>query len=381
MSFREVSVQLTSMLSKDEKQKEGIFFTPKEAREQVFAILDQYKVCPTSILEPSFGSGEFLEDLYETYPDADITGVELNATLFNSVHRPNLYNIDFLEYSGQHDLIVGNPPYFVIPKSKDTELCQVGRPNMFVQFLYKAVHEHLTDNGVLAFILPTSFFNCSYYEPMRKYLFTHTTILSATLLPGKYIDTSQETFALVIQKRKRNDNFFVRIGENVYITPYFRELKKLMKKSKTLAELDYQVKTGDVVWNQEKEKLSDSGTLLIYSSNFSKGSLTFGELKHPKKQYIQGFKRQPLSGKTILINRGYGNTNYKLNAVIADYPDYYAENHVNVVIPKTPTAVSLIKKVYASLQDKRTAQFIQYFVGNGALSKSEIESCLPIWLD
>jgi hypothetical protein len=67
--------------------------------------------------------------------------------------------------------------------------------------------------------------------------------------------------------------------------------------------------------------------------------------------------------------------------VLADYPDYYAENHVNVIRPTTPEAVRVIEKVLASLKHAKTSQFIQYFVGNGALSKTEIENCLPIWLD
>lgn len=381
MSFRDTSLRLTASLTKEAKQSQGIFFTPKEARDTLFARLDLHNVVPRSILEPSFGSGEFLEDLYAKYPDAEITGVEMNSVLFQSVERPNLHNIDFLTYHGKHDLVVGNPPYFVIPKSSDTELCQTGRPNIFVQFLYKAVHEHLTDTGVLAFVLPTSFFNCLYYEPMRKYLFANTTVLAAEPLTGKYIDTAQGTFALVLQKGKRNDDFFVTIGDNVYLTPHFQELRKMLTGSKTLAQLGYEVRTGDVVWNQQKEKLADSGTLLIYSSNFSKGSLTFGDLKEPKKQYIQGFNRPGLSGKTILINRGYGNTLYKLTPVIADYPSYYAENHVNVIKPQSPAAVSQIENVYVSLKSPRTAEFIRYFVGNGALSKSELEGCLPIWLD
>ena len=60
MSFRESSIQLTRELSKETKQSQGIFFTPKEARDRVFELLAG--VQPATILEPSFGSGEFLED-------------------------------------------------------------------------------------------------------------------------------------------------------------------------------------------------------------------------------------------------------------------------------------------------------------------------------
>jgi hypothetical protein len=252
---------------------------------------------------------------------------------------------------------------------------------MFVQFIYKAVTENLTKGGYLAFVLPNSFFNCAYYEPTRRYLFQHTTILAAKLLDCKYLDTAQNTFALVLRNGKKNDDYFVERNSNVYLTPYYKELRELFNSSNTLHERGFEVKTGDVVWNQEKEKLADEGTLLIYSSNFSKGTINLGGLKNPKKQYIKGFKRPPMSGKTILINRGYGNTSYKLTAVIADYPSYYAENHVNVIRPQTLEAIANIEKVLQSLQSEKTSQFIRYFVGNGALSKTEIEQCLPIWLD
>jgi hypothetical protein len=380
MSFRDVSIELTNSLTKETKQAHGIFFTPKEARDVVFQVLDSNGVKPKSILEPSFGSGEFIEDAYVKYPRAKITGVELNPTLFASLDRPNLHNIDFLTYSGKHDLILGNPPYFVIPKSDETVKCQTGRPNLFIQFLYKAIHEHLNANGYLGFVLPTSLYNCLYYEPMRRYLFEHTTILAVKPLDCKYLDTAQNTVALVLRKGKRNNDYFVRLNDNIYISPYYKELQELLSTSSTLAALGFEVKTGEVVWNQEKDKLSDSGSLVIYSSNFSKGVLTLGDLKEPKKQYIEGFKKPAMSGKTILINRGYGNTTYTLSAVIVDYPSYYAENHVNVIRPTTPEALASIERVLASLQNPKTSQFIQYFVGNGALSKTEIENCLPIWL-
>lgn len=381
MSFRDSSVELTRSLSKETKQEQGIFFTPKEARDIVFEILDAHKVNPKNILEPSFGSGEFIEDAYTKYPRAKITGVELNPTLFQSLDRPNLHNQDFLTYGGKHDLIIGNPPYFVMDKSEETAKCQTGRPNMFVQFIYRAITENLTKDGYIAFVLPTSFFNCAYYEPTRRYLFEHTTILAAKPLEGKYLDTAQDTFALVLRNGKKNDDYFVERNGNVYLTPYYKELRELFASSKTLCELGFEVKTGDVVWNQEKDKLANEGTLLVYSSNFSKGTIVLGGLKEPKKQYIKGFKRQAISGKTILINRGYGNASYKLTAVIADYPMYYAENHVNVIRPQTPEATANVERVLTSLKSEKTSQFIRYFVGNGALSKTEIERCLPIWLD
>jgi hypothetical protein len=383
MSFRDVSIQLTKSLTKKVKQEGGIFFTPKEDRERVFEILDSFKIQPTCVLEPSFGSGEFLEDLYEKYPDSEIIGIELNKELFSATKRESVYNMDFLEYFGKHDLIVGNPPFFVMEKNEDTVLCQDSRPNMFVQFLYKAIEYNLEKGGILAFILPTSFYNCSYYEKMRRYLIKNTKVLAVEPLNGSYIETQQTTFILVVQEAwgsSNSNDFFLERGDNIYLTPYKTELTSLLKNSSTLFELGFEVKTGEVVWNQEKDKLTDEGTLLIYSANFKDGNIVLG-VNEPKKQYISGFKKSPLSGKAILINRGYGNAAYSLNSVLVDYDSFYAENHVNVVRPKTRESELLIEKVYKSLKSAKTVRFIGMFIGNNALSKNEIESCLPIWLD
>jgi hypothetical protein len=381
MDFKESSLDLTKSLSKEVKKNNGIFFTPRTARINVFELLEKHKIKPKNILEPSFGSGEFLDDLYLKFPKAKIIGVEKCNELFNSVKYPNLQNIDFLMYNTKtkHDLIIGNPPFVIIPKSEETLKCQTSRPNLFVQFIYKSL-ELLTKNGYIAFILPTSFFNCSYYEKMRKILFEQTTILEVQPLECKYLETQQDTFLLLLKNTKVNSDYFFINNSNYYLSPYYKELGELIKDSTTLTNLKFQVKTGDVVWNQEKEKLKDTGILLIYSSNFKNDKLEFPPMKKPKYQYIEDFKKEPLKGKTILINRGYGNTKYSLNAVIADYPEYYAENHVNVIKPLNKNAEELIPQVLKSLKDEKTKLFIKYFVGNGALSKSEIEECLPIYI-
>jgi hypothetical protein len=381
MDFKESSLDLTKSLSKEVKKNNGIFFTPRTARINVFELLEKHKIKPKNILEPSFGSGEFLDDLYLKFPKAKIIGVEKCSELFNSVKYPNIQNIDFLMYKTKikHDLIIGNPPFVIIPKSEETLKCQTSRPNLFVQFIYKSL-ELLTKKGYIAFILPTSFFNCSYYEKMRKILFEQTTILEVQPLECKYLETQQDTFLLLLKNTKLNSDYFFINNSNYYLSPYYKELGELIKDSTTLTNLKFQVKTGDVVWNQEKEKLKDTGILLIYSSNFKNDKLEFPLMKKPKYQYIEDFKKEPLKGKTILINRGYGNTKYSLNVVIADYPEYYAENHVNVIKPLNKKAEELIPQVLKSLKDEKTKLFIKYFVGNGALSKSEIEECLPIYI-
>jgi hypothetical protein len=61
--------------------------------------------------------------------------------------------------------------------------------------------------------------------------------------------------------------------------------------------------------------------------------------------------------------------------------EFYGENHINVIYPLNEQAEKNIEQVEKSFQNKKTEEFIRYFVGNGALSKTELQTILPIFLD
>lgn len=408
MSFRPISTKLHDKLSKEVRQKEGIFFTPAGIRARLFEILTSIGVtAPAKILEPSFGSGEFLFDLIDRYPTAKIHGVELNRTAFldtaaaivaagsDVTHRVRLTNTDFLKYGSADaaDLIVGNPPYFVT-KQKDPR-CMTGRGNVFVQFIYKCLTEHLVPGGILAFVLPRSFYNCCYYDPCRRYIAEHTTILAVENVTvadadAGFYDTSQETMLFVVRSNVSTSTepnpYVLTVGDKTYINPHAAALAtaKTETAGRTIASLGCSVKTGEVVWNEHKEKLTadpsgENTVLVLYSNNIKGGVLQIGDPGKGKQQYIRDFPcaAGPTVGPAILVSRGYGNTTYKINFVVVP-PDiqFYGENHVNVITGPA----EVIPQIAASLADVRTAEFIQRFVGNGALSKTELETVLPVWV-
>lgn len=392
--FREVSKTFNTSLSKGLRQEQGIFFTPKKARDVLFAKLSELGVKPKVVLEPSFGSGEFLLDAKRVYPSAKLVGVEKNESLFKSVKCPgaNLTCCDFLDWTGTADLIIGNPPYFVIKTDKlsakekkafatKNSNAMTGRPNIYILFLYKCLTEHLEADGFLAFIIPTSLYNCSYYQPIRNYIQKHTTIRYVETLdkPGFY-ETGQETMLIVIQKRKINDDYiFKSKSGNIYISPHYRELYDITKDSVTLADLNLGAKTGNIVWNQVKDNLSDSGTLLIYSSNINKCELKIDNLCGKKrKQYVKDITKPTLSGPLILVERGYGNS-FSFNSVLVELKDFYAENHINVIYPKVPGAVDNLNRVVKSFQDGRSKKFVKWFIGNGCISATDLETIIPIF--
>lgn len=71
--FSESSLRYNTSIPKLKKKEEGIFFTPKSIRHH---LLSKIQFIPQNILEPSFGSGEFLRDCAKTWPTATIRGVE-----------------------------------------------------------------------------------------------------------------------------------------------------------------------------------------------------------------------------------------------------------------------------------------------------------------
>lgn len=393
--FRTISTQFHSILSKQERLDQGIFFTPRKARTILFDTLKRIGIVPRSILEPSFGTGEFLLDAKRLYPDAQLWGVEKNEQLFQSVTCPGsqLTCGDFLDWKGIVDLVIGNPPYFVMKTDdlsvkekqefcKTYEHCMTGRPNIYILFLYKCLTEHLETNGILAFIIPTSLYNCVYYQPMRNYIHTHTTILHMeTLTKPGFFETGQETMLLVLQKGKQHDDYiFTTKTGKIYLSPFYKELRECTKHTTTLVQLGFGVKTGNVAWNQVKDKLSDEGTLLIYSSNITNCTLQLDNLLgNTKKQYVTDLDKSTIHGPVILVERGYGNS-FHFNFVRVDLPSFYAENHLNVIYPKTKEAEKHFDTIIKSFQDERHMKFISWFLGNGSLPASDLETIVPIFI-
>ena len=390
--FRETSKEFNRTLTKKERLDQGIFFTPKKARTHLFTKLSELGVSPHVILEPSFGSGEFLLDAKRIYPHAQIIGVEKNKELFDSVTCPDtqLTCGDFLDWTGRADLIIGNPPYFVIPSDapnkKELSLkykkAAIGRINIYILFLYKCLTEHLEAGGFLAFIIPTSLYNCSYYQPMRDYIQANTTVHHLETLdrPGFY-ETGQETMLLILENKKRNDDYIFRSKcGTIYLSPYYNELHTLTQHTSSLAKLGLGAKTGTVVWNNVKEHLSDTGTLLIYSSNIVNSELKLNNLcGKERKQYVTNLNKPTLFGPVILVDRGYGNS-FRFNFVLVELEEeFYAENHVNVIYPKTPEAAINLRRVVKSFQDERSPQFIKWFIGNGSISSTDLEQNICIF--
>jgi len=428
--YSALSKELTAKIAKEEKQAQGIYFTPPACVAKNLALLAPYMGGVKTVLEPACGSGEYLTALQAAYPALHLTGIEYNATIYAAIaplanDHLALLQTDYLAYTPttNFDLIIGNPPYYVLKKTAVPKVYWPyfdGRPNIFLLFLIKSF-ELLREGGLLSFVLPKNFLNCLYYDKTRAYLNLHGRILHiADGGTDKYLETQQETIIFIVQKQaqqaqaqqaqaqqaqaqaqpaqaqqapgkikikkkllkpiaQRNSAFVLqRNTYTIFATPEnIQTFQGLYKNTKTLNELGFKVSVGTVVWNQCKELLTadPQQTRLIYSSDIAQNTLSPKTYANPaKKNFIHqaGWTRP-----VLVVNRGYGVGDYKLNCcLLAGTEPYLLENHLIYI--EGPGAY---EKIMASLLDPRTTAFIKAYFGNNAVNTTELGAVLPIYQD
>jgi adenine-specific DNA-methyltransferase len=394
-NYSHLSITLTKEIKKDEKKRNGIYFTPPSTIQMTLQLLEPYIKNIKNVLEPSCGSCEYINAL----PNGlNIIGIELNKTIFESIkdlEKKNikLYNQDYMTYDtdNKFDLIIGNPPYFVMKKKdvpKSYHKYFNGRPNIFILFIIKSL-ELLNTNGILSFILPKSFLNCLYYDKTRKYL-NEFKILHIVECNNEYIDTEQETILLILQKSvKDNESYCLSYSDyTIFGTPTsIVKLNELYNGSTTLNKLGFTVTVGTVVWNQVKNDLTtEKKTLLIYSSNIkNKELVTKIYSNQEKKNYIN---KKGDTEPVLLINRGYGVGKYNFEYYLLnreENTEYLIENHLICIKYKKDKKnkeelIWLYDKIIQSFENKKTEEFINLYFGNNAINTTELCEMLPIYI-
>lgn len=445
-SFSELSLQLTRSLTSQEKTDGGIFFTPPSCVQRIVTLLRGVSTTIQHILEPSCGSGEFITAMAREYPDATITGVEFHPAIYEAVSKKfagagagagtsggvRIHHADFLKYNSASDsppdLIIGNPPYFVMKKNEvESEYYPYfdGRPNIFILFIMKCA-KMLRVGGVMSFVLPSSFMNSQYYDKTRKYIVRHFAVLhivrcgdascddplASSAKRTGYLDTQQDTIILIIQKhdggsdgaaQKKHQQQQHRFALEKYGATIFTDnlprLSALYTGSKSLHELGFKVNIGTVVWNQCKNILTDdpSKTLLIYSSNIENGQFVHKTYKNPEKKAF--IDKPGIRRPMIVLNRGWGVGEYKFEYCFIT-PNttantaYLIENHlICITLDDAMTGtehggggdggdggeLAAFHSIIRSFNDPRTKEFISCYCGNSAINATELNHMLPIY--
>ena len=289
LEFSDISRSLINKIEKSVKQSNGIYFTPPETIKKNIQYLQPFMQNIKEVLEPSCGSCEYISQIRQKYNNINITGIELNTDIFETIkifqnNNTKLLNDNYITYDfkNKFDLIIGNPPYFVIKKQDVPNIYHSyyeGRPNIFILFIIKSLHL-LSSDGILSFVLPKNFLNCLYYDKTRKYINENYKILKIIECTDNFIETQQDTIIIIVQNNKSiQDNKLYTINISNFtifgLSENIIKLNKLYNNSKTLFNLGFNVSVGSIVWNQYKNELTTdkNKTLLVYSSDIKNNKL------------------------------------------------------------------------------------------------------------
>jgi tRNA1(Val) A37 N6-methylase TrmN6 len=401
MAFSKLSQDLTKSLSLDDKKNNGIYFTPQNIVKLTIDNILDYKNSILTILEPSCGSCEFIQFIDNTFTNKSINCIELNKTIFDNIkdiklinNKINLINTNYLDYNDDilYDLIIGNPPYYVMNKKnvdKKYSKYYEGRPNIFILFIIHSLNK-LNDNGILSFILPKNFMNCLYYNKLRNYIYKNYKIINIIdCSDSNYIETQQDTIIFIIQNNKNikdNINYILEKNNSIIFNTIENiiKLKELYEGSKSLNDLNFEVNVGNVIWNEVKSLLTDDDTKtrLIYSSDIKDNNLIKINYKNKlKKNYIN---KKGINDIVLVVNRGYGKGSYNFNYCLIDIDyEYLIENHLILIKYKDDIDIDELKKIYIkiinSFTNIKTNEFIKIYFGNNAINTTELQYILPIY--
>jgi adenine-specific DNA-methyltransferase len=391
--------------SLEHRKNYGQYMTPYDIIQEALKMIDITKI--NSILEPSCGTGQFIEKILEKNKKANIDGIELDKNIYDTIKtkfnkKVNLINTDFLLHDfkeKKYKLIIGNPPYFEIDKKNNTydNIIQkyddvlTGRINIYTLFIRKAI-DLLEDDGILLYVIPTSLLTSKYFENIRNYIIKKCNLLNIKVLNSdNFEDALQQTMIFIVQKTNINDGkFIIKLGNTSIFNEQYIKYNNEIKNKKYIIDLDCTVKTGSVVWNQCKDFLTNDKTsiikdnisknniVLIYPRNLNSKENKISLSTHEKKkQYLDSSKyKKPLTKSPVIaINRIIGVKDITLNPILIETGEYCFENHINIISGE----LTNLKKIYESLKKPETINFIKNIIGNTQLSKTELETMIPLF--
>lgn len=357
-------------MSKSHKAKYGQFNTGVNECEFTLNSISKYTEIKGDVLEPSFGSGNFVNSLQQ-YP-VNIDAFEVDKLVYKSIEGVNTVLGDFLltDFDKQYDFIVGNPPYIELTYSfyDDKEVSKLkssykfegrGRVNLVHLFMDKSF-ELLKPNGYLGYLLPSTILSSPWYNDIRKKIYEEYTVLEIVEnVPFK--EVSMNICLLVLKKQQDPEH------NNIVESNGFYTLSTVKSSGTTLEDKGFKVGVGGVLWYRVKEKLSDDPTnkTLVYSNNIKKGMLVYPtKLKSKikgKKQFICH------SGNTvencIIMPRVVGK---KMRAVLLENNTTHVfENHVMII---THSDIDKLRELYNVLIEEKV-NFKEYFNSTNITTK------------
>lgn len=376
------------------RKKLGQYFTPKSIRELLLSKLP--KKDNADILDPACGSGEFLLSCKKYFKNPILYGFDIDKKLINIssklVKNASIKNFDFLNIDinkKKYDYIIGNPPYFELKlneeiKKKYFDIIK-GRVNIFSLFI-KTGLDLLKDGGYLAYVVPPSMNNGAYFSKLREYITKNSSLEYLHIIDGadNFHLANQKVMLIILKKtnsKKSSKYIFKKNGITIF-TEDKNFLNKSYKNTVSLKDIGYTVKTGNIIWNEHKEKLTNdknNSTLLIWASNINNGKIIIGYTKG-KPQYIKNISNDLIiKSRVVVVNRITGSSkDINIKAAIVNEKEFVCENHVNVIyMSKNANQNYSLEDILNALRDEKNIKVMRLISGNTQISKTELERLFP----
>lgn len=335
---------------KSHQQEHAQFYTPKVLKDKAFEGIDVPKDAP--VLEPTYGSGEFLEALLER-GYSNITGVEYDPMVFNKFREKweskgvRVFNGDYLmaKFDRKFKLVVGNPPYFLMKgKNAMTEEQKAfyrpyfkGVPDIYVIATIKGIMD-LDEGGILSFVIPTSLLTSPQHQLARNYIHKECSILDIYIHPDRkaFAGADVEVMVFKVQKSATPNNRFIKtIGKNII---FARDEvggveEEGLERIKDLVQ--FKVGPTDISKITDKSNLSGERTAetlpIIYGENINSNILLVdGAIKKGRMQYLKKTyePKKQIEAPFIVIKRTIGTGKSKaFKCAMVSEGTFYCENH------------------------------------------------------
>src|SRR3989338_7059386 len=134
--------------------------------------------------------------------------------------------------------------------------------------------------------------NGAYFKKLREFIIDNSNIESLEILrdPKLFDGALQSTMLLVLKKGKNQGDYLFQKNGITIFTEGVKYLEKIFKGRVTLKDVGYSVKTGSIVWNQNRNLLTHNPNVaipLIWAYNVGNGELKLPINKPGKPQYIK----------------------------------------------------------------------------------------------
>lgn len=199
-------------------KENGVVFTPPDIVKYMTQFIDNS--VSKNILEPSSGTGNFIEQLHHKHK---ITCIDINKEYIAECSRKfdniNCKVQNFIDFTttDKFDYIIGNPPYVKIQNINNQDLEKMkqqypeiikGNTNLYIYFIIKCL-DMLKDNGKLIFIVPNTWLYSKSFISFKNYIIQNRFLEQLIDFKDKQIFKNVSTYTCIIILSKQHKEYYL----------------------------------------------------------------------------------------------------------------------------------------------------------------------------